>query len=106
MLFMETTEMVDSAAARRHLGKRLGKRLSEIRKGISWTQQQLAERVGVDAETISRFERGAALPSLLTLDQLARALRKRTADLLEQSSIQPIDQAVRISALLEDLSAR
>jgi transcriptional regulator with XRE-family HTH domain len=57
------------------LAKRLGGNLSERRKQLGWTQEMVAERVGVDAETISRIERGAHLPSLPTLDRLAVALR-------------------------------
>ena len=53
------------------LAKRLGGNLSGRRKQLGWTQEMVAERVGVDAETISRIERGAHLPSLPTLDRLA-----------------------------------
>ena len=42
------------------LAKRLGGNLSERRKQLGWTQEMVAERVGVDAETISRIERGAS----------------------------------------------
>lgn len=98
--------MVDSIGARRQLGKRLGKRIADRRKALAWTQDQLAERVGVDAETVSRFERGATVPSLITLDLLAKALRSRTADLLSASSIEPTDQAIRISAWIEGIAPR
>ena len=98
--------MVDSARARKLLAKRLGKRIADRRKSIDWTQDQLAERLGVDAETVSRFERGVTVPSLVTLDNLARALRCRTADLLSESSVEPTDQAVRISAWLASLVSR
>lgn len=106
LLFREATDMVDSAIARKLLAKRLGKRIADRRKSIDWTQDQLAERLGVDAETVSRFERGVTVPSLVTLDNLARALRSRTADLLSESSLEPTDQAVRISAWLASLASR
>jgi len=96
--------MVDST--RKSLAKRLGKRLAERRRAIGWTQDQLAERIGVDAETVSRFERGVTVPSLITLDKLASALRCRTAELLSESSIEPTDQAVRMSAQLTSLTSR
>jgi len=104
LLIMETTYMVDST--RKSLAKRLGKRLAERRRAIGWTQDQLAERIGVDAETVSRFERGVTVPSLITLDKLASALRCRTAELLSESSIEPTDQAVRMSAQLTSLTSR
>lgn len=98
--------MVDTISARRQLGKRLGKRIADRRKAIAWTQNQLAERLGVDAETISRFERGVTVPSLVTLDQLAKVLKSRTADLLSASSTEPTDQAIRISAWLDGITSR
>ena len=55
------------------LAKRLGKPIRR-RKQLGWTQEMVAERVGVDAETISRIEARRALPSLPTLDRLAVAL--------------------------------
>lgn len=96
--------MDDRASARKQLGKRLGQRISERRKAIDWTQDQLAERLGVDAETVSRFERGVTVPALVTLDKLAGALKTSVADLLSEASVCPSDQAIRISAWLECLS--
>ena len=97
--------MGDRASARKQLGKRLGQRIAEQRKSIGWTQDQLAERLGVDAETISRFERGVTVPALVTLDRLAEILKTRVADLLSVASVCPSDQAIQISAWLECLSS-
>ena len=63
-----------------------GNRVSKRRKQLRWSQQQLSERIGVDAETISRFERGVNLPSLLTLEKLAIALSCEISDLLVKQS--------------------
>jgi len=97
--------MGETAEARKRLGKRLGQRIAQRRKAVDWTQDQLAERLGVDAETVSRFERGATLPSLVTLDRLARVLNTSTADLLSEASAAPSDQAMRISAWLTTMSS-
>ena len=97
--------MGDRAVARKQLGKRLGQRIAERRKAIDWTQDQLAERLGVDAETISRFERGVTVPALVTIDRLAGILKTCVADLLSEASVCPSDQAIRISAWLECLSS-
>lgn len=95
--------MGETSEARKRLGKRLGQRIAEQRKSIQWTQDQLAERLGVDAETVSRFERGATVPSLVTLDRLARVLNTSTADLLSEASAAPSDQAMRISTWLASM---
>jgi transcriptional regulator with XRE-family HTH domain len=54
--------------------KRLGQKVAESRQGAQLTQAQLAEKVGVATETISRLERGAAIPSLARLEDIASAL--------------------------------
>lgn len=95
--------MGDARVDRHQLGKRLGQKIAERRKALAWTQDQLAERLGVDAETVSRFERGVTVPALVTLDRLAGALKTSVADLLSEASACPTDQAIRISAWLESL---
>ncbi|WP_080428901.1 helix-turn-helix domain-containing protein [Burkholderia ubonensis] len=97
--------MVDQADARHEFGKRLGLRIADQRKALGWTQDQLAEQLSVDAETISRFERGVAIPALLTLDRLAGILNTSVSALLTESSVGPSDPAIRISAWLESLSS-
>ena len=51
--------------------RRLGRRVAELRKLAGLTQAQLAERLDVATETISRLERGAAVPSLARLEGMA-----------------------------------
>ena len=85
------------------LAKRLGGNLSERRKQLGWTQELLAERVGVDAETISRIERGAHLPSLPTLDRLAVALRCSAGDLLSNEGPEDASEAATFGAWISEL---
>ncbi|HDR8945582.1 TPA: helix-turn-helix transcriptional regulator [Burkholderia vietnamiensis] len=97
--------MVDKADARHEFGKRLGQRIADQRKALGWTQDQLAEQLSVDAETVSRFERGVAIPALLTLDKLAGILNTSASVLLTDASVGPSAPAMRISAWLESLSS-
>jgi transcriptional regulator with XRE-family HTH domain len=85
------------------LATRLGSNLAALRKKRNWTQADLAERIGVDTETISRFERGATLPALLTLERLAQSMRVSLTELLTESSTRADDQALTLSAWLSDL---
>ena len=85
------------------LAKRLGGNLSERRKQLGWTQEMLAERVGVDAETISRIERGAHLPSLPTLDRLAVAIRCSAGDLLSKEGPEEASEAATFGAWISEL---
>lgn len=56
------------------LAGEIGKKISSRRKILGWTQADLAERIDVDPESISRFERGVLLPSLPTLATIAQEL--------------------------------
>jgi len=38
------------------LGNQLGKRVAERRKAHGWLQAELADKLGVETETISRFQ--------------------------------------------------
>jgi transcriptional regulator with XRE-family HTH domain len=63
---------------------KLGRRVAELRATAGLTQAQLAERVGVATETVSRLERGATLPSLAKIEALAAALGVELADLFRR----------------------
>ena len=64
------------------LEKRLGNRIAERRRLAKVTQAELAERVNCTTETISRMERGRTLPSLTSLERIARALGCELHDFL------------------------
>lgn len=54
--------------------KRLKKVLQGARTQCKLTQEDVAERIGVDPEVYGRFERGALVPRVRTLKKLALAL--------------------------------
>ena len=95
--------MTDKSDIQKALTRKIGTNLCALRKRTGWTQGELAEKVGVDTETISRFERGATMPSLVTLQMLAVALDTTMAELIGESSPMPNDQAKIISAWLSGL---
>lgn len=49
--------------------KKLAGKLREIRLRMEMTQQEVADRIGTDVSSISRFERGIREPSLLEILQ-------------------------------------
>lgn len=51
-----------------------GERLRRLRRGQALTQQELAEKAGVSAATIIRFENNEREPQVRTLKKLAAAL--------------------------------
>lgn len=76
---------------------RLGGALREARLARHLTQSQLAETLDTDPETISRFERGATLPSLLRLLAIADALHVTVASLLGAASPRQVDEWEELS---------
>ena len=51
-----------------------GQAMQRMRKEHNMTQEQLAEKVGVDPNSISRIERGRLIPALSTLIDICNAL--------------------------------
>ena len=89
---------------RNSLATRLGQNLLRGRKSLGLTQEQVAVALSVEPETISRFERGATLPSIATLERLAAILGTTMGDLLEEGKPRQFTEAERLAALLSPLS--
>ena len=54
--------------------KRFGERLKEQRKAASFTQADLAEKLNIHLQTVSKWERGISEPDISQLGELAQAL--------------------------------
>ena len=63
----------DKAAAER-LRKTIGGRMRAERERLGWSQERLAEAVGVGAEMLGRYERGLQFPSHVTFLRLTDTL--------------------------------
>jgi transcriptional regulator with XRE-family HTH domain len=61
----------------------LGKNLRAARKKLDLTQQEVAERSGVQAGEISRIEHGKRDPQISTVEKLAAAVEVRPGLLLD-----------------------
>ena len=73
-----------------------------IRSGL--TQEEVAERLGIGNEAVSRIERGIVIPNIERLLAFAGIFDCEAAELLTEVSSRPDDQASRISRLLTPLS--
>ena len=60
----------------------LGKRIVSHRKALGLTQDQLAERLGVTAQAVSKWENDQSCPDITTLPKLARIFGTTTDALL------------------------
>ena len=54
--------------------KAMGKAIRRTRKGQLLTIEKLAEQAGISENYLGKIERGEGMPSLQTIDRIARAL--------------------------------
>ncbi len=59
----------------------LGKRIQELRKTKSYTQEYLAELIGIETVSLSNIERGKYYPSADTLNKILISLNVEPAEL-------------------------
>ena len=60
----------------------LGRRIARARRYVGLTQKDLADKVGVTAQAVSKWERGSACPDISILDEIAEALKVSVSELL------------------------
>lgn len=84
----------------------VGQNLLAQRLARGLTQQQAAELVGIQPESVSRIENGTIVPTLLRLRQFSRVYDCGLADLLERASNHPGDLAMRIAHEISELDER
>ncbi|MEI6213373.1 MAG: helix-turn-helix transcriptional regulator [Desulfuromonadales bacterium] len=63
----------------------LGARIKELRKRVGLSQDQLAEKVGIDGKYLSRIEVGKRCPSIDTLERVADSLQVEIKELFDYS---------------------
>jgi len=71
-------------------------RVVTLRKQKGWTQQQLAEQVGVRVLQIRRYESGASQPTLDAIRRLALALGVTTDELIFDKNERGPDDDLRL----------
>jgi len=59
----------------------LGKRIRQIRKKNELSQEEFAELISIDPNSVSRIECGVYYPSLDTLERISTALKVEMRDL-------------------------
>lgn len=88
----------------KRLAIKMGRAIAVRRLHRQLTQAELAEAIGVEQETISRFERGATLPPLGRLSEIADALSCPLEDLLRTGSPRLEDKVHGIVRVMEKLA--
>lgn len=52
--------------------KKMGEQIAHLRKGNKYTQEQLAEKLKVSSQAVSKWENGNAVPEIPLLCEMSR----------------------------------
>ena len=77
-------------------------KLKKFRLAKGLTQEQVAEKLNVNAQTVSRWECGTTLPDVLTLPELARLYEVTVDDFYKKNSVAYDNYAQRLASVFED----
>ncbi|MDD5132044.1 MAG: helix-turn-helix transcriptional regulator [bacterium] len=64
--------------------KKLGKKIKLARVELDLTQTQLAQKIKAKQKSISRYETGISVPSIETLVNISKVLKKPAGFFLEE----------------------
>lgn len=79
----------------------LSEKILQLRKKNSWSQEELAEKVNVSRQAVSRWEGGTALPDAVNILQLSR-LFGVTADYLLNDTFESDEDLPKVRAVRTD----
>lgn len=80
----------------------IGKFICELRKEKNLTQEELAEELGVNVRSVSRWENGNTMPDLSMLPSLADELDVEVSELLNGRKMTK-DELIELKGTIEDL---
>lgn len=86
------------------LAQSIGRTIAKYRLMAGLTQAQVAERLNISNEAVSRMERGTIMPTVARLIQLAHIFDCEATDLLKESSHSIHDQTRRLIDLMRQLN--
>lgn len=82
------------------VNKKIGKTIARKRQAADFTQEQVAEHLGIGQEAYSRIERGLVSPGIFKLYVLADLFECGVESFLVEGSKRPSDQAIYIAQML------
>ena len=84
----------------------MGRRIAALRRQAGLTQEQVAERLGVTAQAVSKWENDVSCPDISLLPGLAELLGVSTDELLGVRPVEPRVLFVVFAAPLPQLVAQ
>lgn len=76
--------------------------LKRFRLAKHYTQEQVADKIGVTAQSVSRWERGATLPDVMLLPAIAELYGVTVDDLFHTTALPYANYAQRLASIYED----
>ena len=76
--------------------------LKKFRLAKGFTQEQIADKLNVNSQTVSRWECGTTLPDILTLPELAKLYEVTIDDFYKKSTVAYNNYAQRLASVYED----
>ena len=70
----------------------LGKKIKQLRFKAGLTQEQLAEKLGIGAQSVSKWENAVAMPDITTLPLLAEVFGVSIDDLFDLTTEQRLNR--------------
>ena len=85
------------------MNETIGNRIQKFRKEKGMTQEELAEKLGVSSQAVSKWENDASCPDITLLPELCRSLGVTTDELLtgrnNEVKMVPLDQRKSLDEL-------
>ena len=83
--------------------KLFGQKLKNLRKLHNFTQEKMSELIDIDVRQVARIEAGESLPSVVTLQRMAKILAVTPNDLLnfENDEANTIKTSLKSDAAVE-----
>lgn len=86
------------------VNKKIGRTIARKRKIAGYTQEEVAERLGIGNEAFSRIERGLVSPGTQKLYELADMFECGVETFLVEGSRRPTEQVEHLLQMIEKLS--
>jgi transcriptional regulator with XRE-family HTH domain len=66
-----------------NIKKKLGSKIKEIRKSKKYTQEFVAEKIGIETKSLSNIERGLFYPTAENLEKISKILEVQPFELFD-----------------------
>lgn len=81
---------------------KLSEKITELRKGMGWSQEQLAERLDISRQSVSKWESGMSVPELDKIVKMSDIFHVSTDYLLKEDASIPETEEIKVTEKPEE----